>query len=101
HLANSFLLQDRPGFQEQLPGLLARARSRQDRGTLCADILRAIEPFNIAGLGRPERRNWYPVDSEDLLRGAGKLEATPAEIGHLLSRTGFPASRSMLLTGLQ
>ena len=94
HLAGSFLLQDHPSFGEQFTALTARARlvrSKDDTQRLTEDILRAIEPFNIAGLGRPERRNWYPVDAEDLLCGAAKLAANPGEISRLLDRSGFHA----------
>jgi hypothetical protein len=48
-----------------------------------------IEPFNVAGLGDPNRRNWYPVEAEDLFRGAAKVGATRDEISQLLDRSGF------------
>lgn len=56
---------------------------------LIGDILRAIEPINVAGLGRSSRRNWYPVEASDLLESAHKLEATPEEILAMLVRSGF------------
>jgi len=56
---------------------------------LIEDILRAIEPFDVAGLGNPNRRSWYPVDAEDLLRSAAKVQATRGEIEWLLQRCGF------------
>ncbi len=43
-------------------------------------ILRAIEPWDIAGLGRPDRRNWHPVRLEDLLAARDKLGASAEEI---------------------
>ena len=43
----------------------------------------------MAGLGDRSRRNWFPVEAEDLLAAAGKLEATPEEIQELLRRSGF------------
>jgi FADH2 O2-dependent halogenase len=92
HLASSFLLHDHPSLKTQVTNLLARARlvrSGCDTKRLNEDILRAIEPFNVAGLGHPERRNWYPADAEDLLRGAPKLGANREEIGSLLDRCGF------------
>jgi tetracycline 7-halogenase / FADH2 O2-dependent halogenase len=94
HLANSFLLHDHPAFH--LQPLFERARlvrDREDLQTLNGDILRAIEPFNVAGLGDPLRRNWYPVDSEDLLRAAPKLGATRDEVTRLLERCGFQCDR--------
>jgi FADH2 O2-dependent halogenase len=48
------------------------------------EILRAIEPFDVAGLCRVERRNWYPVEAADLLGAAAKLGAAESEIRRLL-----------------
>jgi FADH2 O2-dependent halogenase len=92
HLATSFLLHDHPLLKARSADIIARARSvrsSDDIQRLTADILRAIESFNIAGLGRPQRRNWYQVEAEDLLRGASKLEANDEEIARLLDRSGF------------
>lgn len=46
-------------------------------------------PFNVAGLSDSARRSWYPVDPDDLLRSASKLQATQDEIFVLLRRCGF------------
>ena len=54
---------------------------------LIRDIHTAIEPFNVAGLGRAERRNWYPVEASDLLGNAHKLEATRQEVLAMLARS--------------
>jgi FADH2 O2-dependent halogenase len=94
HLASSFLLHDHPYFGAQSTELLKRARSvrgRADTQRFNEDLLRAIEPFNVAGLGQRDRRNWYPVDAEDLLRGASKVEVDREEITRLLDRCGFRA----------
>jgi FADH2 O2-dependent halogenase len=40
-------------------------------------IAQAVAPINVAGLCNPELHNWYPVDLEDTIRGAHKLELTP------------------------
>jgi hypothetical protein len=56
---------------------------------LLARIDRAIEPFDIAGLGNKGRRDWYPVLAEDLLAAAPRLGVTPAEVERLLERSGF------------
>ena len=47
--------------------------------------------MDVAGFCRQDRRNWYPVDAEDLLRSTAKVESTPAEIAHLLQQCGFYA----------
>ena len=92
HLAQSFLLHDHPSFGPQLLRLFDRLRHA---GTLPAstrlneEILAMIEPFNVAGLGDPRRRNWYPVEAEDLLRSASKVKATREEISQFLDRSGF------------
>jgi FADH2 O2-dependent halogenase len=91
-LAPSFLLHDHPTFGPACLQLLERARhieTPQQAQQLSEDILRAIEPFNIAGLGNPQRRNWYPVDPQDLIEAAPKLGATPEDIRQLLKRCGF------------
>jgi tetracycline 7-halogenase / FADH2 O2-dependent halogenase len=92
HLAQSFLLHDDPRFQ--VSNLLTRARevrSEPARQALCDDIRRLIEPFNVAGLGDPRRRNWYPTEAEDLLTAAPKLGADRKEMARVLDRCGFSA----------
>ena len=99
HLAASFLLCEDPVFGPACADLCRRALA-VDRGAaserLRDDIVRAIEPYNVAGLGDPRRRNWYPVDADDLLNAAGKLGANAEEIGHLLERSGFASSRESI-----
>jgi tetracycline 7-halogenase / FADH2 O2-dependent halogenase len=40
------------------------------------------------------RRNWYPVDAEDLLNSAHKLGANREEIMGMLEKCGFQTSTS-------
>lgn len=92
HLAKSFLLHDDKRFGPAFVHLLDRAmhpRTESESATLAEDILRAIESFNVAGLGNPARQNWYPVDAEDLLKSAHKLNASRKDILQLLHRCGF------------
>jgi FADH2 O2-dependent halogenase len=92
HLAQSFLLHDHPRFGALLVELCERAqciRTKHESDQLSKDILRAIEPFNVAGLGNPQLRNWYPVDSRDLVSSAKKLEASEQDVFQLLQRCGF------------
>jgi FADH2 O2-dependent halogenase len=91
-LAPSFLLHDHPTFGPALADLLKRAagvRSEEESAGLIEDILRAIEPIDVAGLSNARRRNWYPVDARDLLCSARKLEASREEMARLLDRCGF------------
>jgi len=91
-LAASFLLHDHPSFGNQCQELFARARGTRDplgSAQLSEEIIRMIEPLNLAGLGDPLRRNWYPVDANDLVEGAWKVGATREQITQLLDRCGF------------
>jgi FADH2 O2-dependent halogenase len=90
HMAASFLLHDHPYFGPQCRNLYRRLeRADASDITLCQDIIRAIEPINLAGLGDARRRNWYPVDAADLFAGAWKVDATAEDIVGLLKRAGF------------
>lgn len=97
HLAPSFLLHDQPQFGPACQELLHRAtrsmpvaESRQFIG----QILRAIEPFDVAGLSRLDRGNWYPVDPDDLFQAAHKVSATRREIAEMLERCSFSPAAS-------
>lgn len=48
-------------------------------------IAAATESINIAGLCNRRRMNWYPVDLEDIVRGAAKLGLTPQEVRDALA----------------
>lgn len=92
HLASSFLLCSHPVFGPASARLFDRALHRlteSESSELVRDILSVLEPFNIAGLGRAERRNWYPVEAGDLIENAHKLEATGYEVFAMLKRCGF------------
>jgi len=94
HLAPGFLLAEHSGFGPGLRQYCGRVLSASANGGLTGkartelimEIREAIEPFDVAGLSRRDRRNWYPVLSEDLLRAAPKLSAGEAEIRELLAR---------------
>jgi FADH2 O2-dependent halogenase len=91
-LAQSFLLCDDPAFGPVCVRLIERSRhqlSKVESDKLIKDILNAIEPINVAGLGHGERRNWYPVYAEDLMNGAEKLGVSREDICELLRRCGF------------
>ena len=102
-LAGSFLCGDRPGFGEELDrccrqAVSASAVERRDpawRESLIRRADRAIRPIDVAGLSNPARRNWFPVDPEDLVSGARKLESTGGEVRRMLRRTRIePPARS-------
>jgi FADH2 O2-dependent halogenase len=89
-LASSFLLCGDPVFGPASARLCERVM-RGEKG-FGDEVLRAIEPFDVAGLCCPERRNWYPVDAADLVGAAAKLGATESEAGRLLRRAGFESA---------
>jgi FADH2 O2-dependent halogenase len=90
--AHGFLLCDDAGFGPEMRACVEAATAPADqarRDALLARIDRAIEPFDVAGLGDRARRDWYPVLASDLLAAAPKLGASPARIQQLLVRCGF------------
>jgi len=87
-LAQSFLLHEDVYFGPLCREIYGRV-SEADCRKLVDDIVRAIEPLNLAGLGDARRRNWYPVDARDLYESAAKVGATEREITALLERAGF------------
>jgi FADH2 O2-dependent halogenase len=92
HLAGSFLLCEDPVFGPACVRLLDRAMrplTEQESAALTSDILETIKPFNVMGLDRRERRNWYPVDADDLMNASSKLGASRDEVLELLQRCGF------------
>ncbi len=91
-MAKGFLLHADERFGPELCACCDEASERPQgaaRDRLLERIDRAIEPFDVAGLGDRTRRDWYPVHAQDLLAAAPKLGATPAEIQALLERCGF------------
>jgi FADH2 O2-dependent halogenase len=91
-LAPSFLLCTHPEFGPACEEICARAQLRLSDAEIEASISQihaAIDPINVAGLGNPERRNWYPVEADDMLNAAAKLDASRNEIQALLKGCGF------------
>ncbi len=87
HLATSFLLHGHPTFGPACRELLER--TEQNSSKLMEEVRRVIDPIDVAGLCRDDRRNWYPVDAEDLFCSASKVEATHEEITQLLESCEF------------
>lgn len=94
YLASSFLLHDHSTFGAECARVLDmahRVRSEQESAAIIEEIQRVIEPLDVAGLSDRTRRNWFPVEAEDLLRSAHKLDASRDEILQMLERCGFNA----------
>ena len=91
-LVPSFLLHDHATFGPACRKLFERAQrvcSEQESIQLIEDAIRAIEPIDVVGLCNRQRRNWYPVDPEDLFSSAHKVGATRDEIESILQSCGF------------
>jgi tetracycline 7-halogenase / FADH2 O2-dependent halogenase len=92
HLAPSFLLCTHPQFGPACEQICNRAKhilTDAEAKALVAKIHEAIDPINVAGLANPDRRNWYPIEADDMLNAAAKLEASRDEVRDLLTRCGF------------
>ena len=91
-LAPGFLLCDHPGFGPSVRAICETALMRptdRARANLFDQIDRVVEPFDIAGLGDGQRRDWYDVRVDDLLGARAKLGATDADIWAVLEQCGF------------
>ena len=67
-------------LEEAIERVEAVAAGRGDPGGHARWVRRVIEPFNVAGLADPARRNLYPVDLNDLVEAAPKLGLGADEI---------------------
>lgn len=85
-LASSFLLSNNKPFTAARKRICDAARRGQPISR--AGINAIIEPFDIAGLCRPERTEFFPVDTNDLVNARHKLGATRDEIQELIRKAG-------------
>ncbi len=80
---SGFLLREKTTFSEAMDLCLDKAGS----GTaeeVSRRVAEAVAPIDLARLCAPERRNWIPVDFDDLRKAADKVQASPAEIENLI-----------------
>jgi FADH2 O2-dependent halogenase len=93
--APGFLLSGNTGFAAGLRRC-AEVACLAPHGELRQDLLTRInmlvEPFDAAGLLDRSRRDWYPVQTEDLLASASKFDVTADDIYGMLARCGFAVS---------
>jgi FADH2 O2-dependent halogenase len=57
-----------------------------DHAAYARAVAAAVEPWNVAGLCDPAKRNWYAVDDEDTIRAAGRLGLTAGQARERLAR---------------
>jgi FADH2 O2-dependent halogenase len=86
-----FLCADQPDFHEATVRLSPAACAGTAGDAYAGEVARAVECLNIAGLADPGRRNWYPVDFADVIRGASKLGLTPADVREALTEIAASA----------
>lgn len=68
---------------------LATTPGRAAAPDLADQVARAIEPWNVAGLCRSEKANWYGVDNGDLMAGAAKLGVSAEAVQRMLTGLGL------------
>ena len=81
-----FLCLDRPGFAAATTALSPLRAGARGQADYPRAVAAAIDGLNIAGLCDPSRRNWYPVETQDAVRGAGKLGVSPRTVQDCLDR---------------
>jgi FADH2 O2-dependent halogenase len=77
------------GFTAALTRLSPAADGSASPGCFATDVRAAIEPWNVAGLCRPEKANWYGVEVTDLVDGAPKLGVTATAVQTMLRSVGL------------
>jgi tetracycline 7-halogenase / FADH2 O2-dependent halogenase len=88
-LGASFLLNRHPEFGPALRRICQQACKNTDKTDLIRQIEQAIQPFDVIGLAKFSRRNWYPCLAADLFESSSKLRASRQDIEGLIKRTNF------------
>ncbi len=81
--APRFLASDRADFAPAM--VRCRSHVLAGCGLSTHDVAGAIEPLNVTGLADESKRNWYPVDLQDVVRNADKLGFTREEMTGILA----------------
>jgi FADH2 O2-dependent halogenase len=98
HLITRFLAADRDVFRvgmrrciDAMPSVMADPTpvKLREYGDLVAQ---SIECLNVAGLADLEKRNWYGVDLQDMVRNAHKLELTPEAVSETIATAPWARS---------
>jgi FADH2 O2-dependent halogenase len=91
-LADGFLLCRHPVFARQVRQIceaILETPTVETVGKISRSIRETIEPFDVAGLTDRNRHAWYPAMTADLLRNAGKVNASEGEMRAMLARCGL------------
>ncbi|MGH9311407.1 MAG: NAD(P)/FAD-dependent oxidoreductase [Vicinamibacterales bacterium] len=79
-----FLCADDHEFSAATLQLSPSRAPTDDLPAYAAEVAAAVDRLNVAGLCQPSRRNWYPIEFEDAIRGAAKLGVPPERIRETL-----------------
>lgn len=95
HLVGRFLAADHLAFATGLRDCAARLTGHpitfDDAGAFAEEVTERIACLNVAGLSDPSKRNWYPVDLQDVMLNAEKLGYMPAEMAAILAAAPWAA----------
>jgi FADH2 O2-dependent halogenase len=86
-----YLAADRAAFADGLRQCARQLRehacnaSPADLKAFERQVAQEIACLNIAGLSDPCKRNWYGVNMQDVIEGAGLLNMTPEEMRHVVA----------------
>ena len=80
HTPRGFLCGDSTAFTGAMDRLSPAQAATVDLGRYEREVASAVDDWNIAGLCDPSQKNWYAVDLEDTIRGAGKLGLTAHDV---------------------
>ncbi len=86
-LASSFLLSNQEPFALRVRSICDQAGD--PNFPLRDKVLETISAVDVAGLSDSSRRNWFPVDSRDLLTAHAKLGVSREIVSDFLARSGF------------
>jgi FADH2 O2-dependent halogenase len=86
-------VEDRPLASALHALSLVGAGVASDPDAYARAVAGAVEPWNVAGLCDPARRNWYGVDDEDTIRAAHRLGLAGDEARSRLARHRVAARR--------
>ena len=87
-----FMYLDHPEFGPAVERCCRRALSihgAADREGLLRDLRAAVEPMDVAGLTRGDRNAFYPVELDDLITAAHRVDSSPEELRKMLRTCGL------------